>query len=97
MVQKFTDFNLILLWKSSNVSLTLTSNLSTTRFSLLCEVVLNVRDQRILIGVIKLVVHAPTAHIILISIVVSLNIEGEFSLLRLNLLEELSELFNLSF
>jgi hypothetical protein len=86
-----------LLWKSSNVSLTLTSNLGTTRFSLLCEVVLDVRDQRILIGVIKLVVHAATAHIILISIVVSLNIEGKFSLLRLNLLEELSELFNLSF
>jgi hypothetical protein len=85
-----------LLWEAPNVALALTSNLCTTRFNLLCEVVLNIRDQRILVGVIKLVVHAAATHIILISIVVSLNIEGELSLLRLNLLKELSELFNLN-
>jgi hypothetical protein len=85
-----------LLWEASNVALTLTSNLGTTRFNLLCEVVLNIRDQRILVGVIKLVVHAAATHIILISIVVSLNIEGELSLLRLDLLKELSELLNLN-
>ena len=95
LVQKLTDFNLILLWKASDVTLALTCTLRTTYFNLLGEVILDIGDQRILIGVIKLV-DATRSNILISTVVVSLNVEGIFCLLRFNLLEKLPELLNLN-